>query len=389
MTCRLNETIVRVFLSFADHTEDMTTARVTRSSVVYLVLPLLAFLALVLTWNQKPPLPVLVVLGLLLAGAVFSAVQHAEIVAHRVGEPYGSLILAVAVTIIEVGMIVTLMIASPETTTTLARDTVFSALMIILNGIVGISLIIKALRRGTAVFKPEGVGEALGAIAAMATLSLILPTFTTSTSGPTFNATQLLYAAATSLTLYLVFVFVQTVRHRDFFLPPVTAAQPVIDESEHSAPPSTRQALWSLALLLVALVSVVGLAKTTSPLLEAGITDAGLPVTLVAVSIAGLVLLPESIAAFRAAFFGRSQTSLNLAYGSAMASIGLTIPVIAVLSLVFGFSITLGLSTVEIVLFLISIIVSVLTIVHGRATILQGTVHLSILAGYVVFVINP
>lgn len=367
----------------------MKTSRVAFSWVAYSVLPVAALLALVFTWGQALPTPVLVLLGLLLAAAVISAVQHAEVVALRVGEPYGSLILAVAVTIIEVGMIVTLMIASPETTSTLARDTVFSALMIILNGIVGVALIVKAERKGTAVFKPEGIGEALAAIGAMATLSLILPTFTTSTSGPTFTATQLIYAAITSLTLYLVFVFVQTIRHRDFFLPPVTATMPVIDDSVHSSPPTKTKALWSLALLLIALISVVGLAKTTSPLLESWILDAGLPVTLVAVSIAGLVLLPESIAAVRAAYFGRSQTSLNLAYGSAMASIGLTIPVIAVLSLVFGFAITLGLGSTEIVLFALTMIVSVLTIVHGRATILQGAVHLSILAGYVVFVINP
>lgn len=367
----------------------MSSQRISVSNVVYAAIPVLALTALVFTWGQHPPTIVLILLGVLLAAAVIAAVQHAEVVAHRVGEPYGSLILAVAVTIIEVGMIVSLMISSPETSSTLARDTVFSALMIILNGIVGISLIVKAARKGTAVFKPEGIGEALAAIAALSTLTLILPTFTTSTEGPTLNASQLIFAAIAALTLYLVFVFVQTIRHRDYFLPPTTTTNPVVDENEHSAPPTTKRALLSLGLLLVALVSVVGLAKTTSPLLESWITYSGLPITLVAVSIAGLVLLPESIAAVRAAYLGRSQTSLNLAYGSAMASIGLTIPVIAVLSLVFGFTITLGLGAVDIVLLALTLIVSVLTIANGRATVLQGAVHLSILAAYVVSVINP
>lgn len=357
--------------------------------IVSLSVPPIALLALVFTWNQSLPNVVLAALGVVLAAAVIAAVQHAEVVAHRVGEPFGSLILAVAVTIIEVGMIVTLMLASPDSTATLARDTVFSALMIIMNGIVGVSLIVKALRRGRAVFKPEGVAEALAAIAALTTLSLILPTFTVSTAGPTYNPSQLVFAAVTALGLYLIFVFVQAVRHRDYFLPPVTATNAIIDESQHSEPPSTRRALVSLVMLLVALVSVVGLAKTTSPLLETLITNSGLPVTLVAVSIAALVLAPESIAAVRAAYVGRSQTSLNLAYGSAMASIGLTIPVIAVMSLLFGFSITLGLSSLEIALFALTVMVSVITVVRGQATILQGAVHLSLLGAYILFVINP
>lgn len=369
----------------------MAAQRGTIANTAFLVAPALALVALVFTWERQNSVAVMIGLGVLLAAAVISGVHHAEVVALRVGEPYGSLILAIAVTIIEVGMIVSLMIASPEQSTTLARDTVFSALMIILNGIVGVSLIVKALRKGTAVFKPEGIAGALGAVAVLATLSLVLPSLTTSTPGPTYTPLQLIFAATSALVIYLLFVFVQTIRHRDFFLPPsaATGTLEIIPESVHSPPPTVRQSSVSLVFLLIALLSVVGLAKTTSPLLTSVVVDSGLPITLVAVSIAALVLLPESIAAVRAAYFGRSQTSLNLAYGSAMASIGLTIPVIAVMSLLFGFSITLGLNSAEIVLLALTIIVSVLTLVYGRATILQGAIHLTLLGAYLVLVINP
>jgi Ca2+:H+ antiporter len=358
------------------------------SQSVY-VIPALALIGLVLSWERSLGTVILLLLGVLLAGSVLAAVHHAEVIAHKVGEPFGSLILAAAVTVIEVGMIVTLMISSPEESSTLARDTVFAAIMIICNGIVGISLMVKATKSKTAVFKPEGIGGALAAIAALATLTLVLPSFTTSTPGPTYNNTQLAFAATMSLVLYLIFVFVQTMRHRDFFLPPVKANAPVIPESEHSSPPSLKKTIVSVVFLMVALISVVGLAKVTSPLLETVIYDAGLPATLIAVSIAGLVLLPEGISAVRAAYFGRSQTSLNLAYGSGMATIGLTIPVIAVMSIFFGFPITLGLNSQEMVLLFLTIIVSILTVVPGRATIMQGAIHLSIFAAFIFFIINP
>jgi Ca2+:H+ antiporter len=362
--------------------------RTTLSQSVY-VFPTLAIIGLALSWERSLPTLILLLLGVLLAGSVLAAVHHAEVIAHKVGEPFGSLILAAAVTVIEVGMIVTLMMSSPEESSTLARDTVFSAIMIICNGIVGISLLVKASKNKTAVFKPEGIGGALAAIAALATLTLVLPSFTTSTPGPTYTNIQLGFAAVMSLALYLIFVFVQTIRHRDFFLPPASSKTPVIPESVHSEPPSTNKTIVSVVFLMVALVSVVGLAKVTSPLLEAVIYDAGLPTTLIAVSIAGLVLLPEGISAVRAAYFGRSQTSLNLAYGSGMATIGLTIPVIAVMSIFFGFPITLGLNSQEIVLLFLTIIVSILTVVPGRATIMQGAIHLSLFAAFIFFIINP
>lgn len=350
------------------------------------VVPPISLVVLGWGWFSQPATAVLVLMGLLLIAAVFAAVHHAEVIAARVGEPFGSLVLAVAVTVVEAGMIVTLMLESPETTQTLARDTIFSALMIICNGIVGLSLLVKSVKRHKAVFTPEGVGGALAAIAVLSTLTLVFPSLTSSGTGAEFSPLQLGFAAFVSLVLYLVFVFVQTIRHRDYFLPP-TSSSPTV--TAHITPPSTREALWSTVFLLASLIGVVGLAKLTSPLLKAAITGAGLPSALVAVSIAVIVLLPESIAAVRAAMVGRSQTSLNLAYGSAMASIGLTIPVLAVLSLVFGFPLVLGLNPSEISLLFLTLLVSVLTVLPGKATVLQGVVHLSILGGFLVFVIQP
>ncbi|HLP22703.1 MAG TPA: ionic transporter y4hA [Microbacteriaceae bacterium] len=363
----------------------MQTSNRPRWELALRILPIVAAGAFAWSWLSAPSDPMLIALGFLLVASVFAAVHHAEIVAARVGEPFGSLVLAVAVTVVEVGMIVALMLDSPESTQGLARETVFSALMIICNGIVGLSLLVKSLKRFEAVFTPEGVSGALAAIAVLATLALVLPSVTSSAPGQSFTPFQLGFTAIASLTLYLVFVFVQAVRHRDYFLPPGLAAS----ADAHVERPSRRSAFTSLVLLVVALVGVVGLAKETSPVVKHLIVGAGLPSSLVAVSIALVVLLPESIAALRAATVGRSQTSLNLAYGSAMASIGLTIPVIATLSLMWGFHLDLGLRPSEITLLALTIVVSVLTVIPGKASILQGAIHLSILAAFLTFVIQP
>jgi Ca2+:H+ antiporter len=352
------------------------------------VVPVLAVAALVLTWGRDLPTAVLVLVAVLLAGAVLAAVHHAEVVAHRVGEPFGSLVLAVAVTIIEVALIVTVMLGGGEKTATLARDTVFAAVIITCNGIVGICLLIGALRRRIAVFNPEGTGAMLGAVATVATLCLVLPTFTITRPGPQFTPAQLTFAAVASLALYGLFVTTQTVRHRDYFLP-VTHEGEVIDADEHAEPPSTRTALTSLGLLLVALVAVVGDAKTVSPAVEAGVEAAGFPAAAVGVVIALLVLLPESIAAIRAARRDRVQTSLNLGLGSAMASIGLTIPAVALASVWLEGPLVLGLGGTQMVLLALTIAVGTLTVMPGRATPLQGGVHLALFAAFLVLAANP
>lgn len=365
----------------------MTEAMVVNRSK-YFVLPTVAFIALALSWSRSLSTLTLILLGFFLVGTVFSAVHHAEVVALRVGEPFGSLILALSVTVIEVGMIVVLILGSPDTTQNLARDTVFAAVMITTNGIVGIALLIKTLRQRIATFNAIGVGGALATLVALSTLTLALPTFTTSSPGPTFTHLQLGFAALASLILYLTFVGVQTIRHRDYFLPPPRENQTVAPE-DHVAPPSTKASLQSLAGLIISLVAVVGLAKVTSPLIQGFVNDRGLPQMMVAISIALIVLLPESISAFKAARFGRTQTSLNLAYGSALASIGLTIPAIAIISILFSYEVNLGLSGAELVLMALTFLVSTLTIVTGRATLLQSVIHLSIFGSFIFFAATP
>jgi Ca2+:H+ antiporter len=325
------------------------------------------------------------VVAVFLGGAVLAAVHHAEVVAHRVGEPFGSLVLAIAVTIIEVALIVTLMIAGAGSTETLARDTVFAAVIMTSNGIVGLSILAGTRRAAVVSFNAEGARASLATVATLSTLGLVLPTFTTSRPGPIFSPAQLTFAAITSIAMYGLFVALQTGRHRDYFLP----ANGEDAAADHAGPPSTAAALISLALLIVALVDVVGDAKMVSPAIERIVKAAGLPVSVVGVVIAMLVLLPETLAAIQAARRGNLQNSLNLAYGSAMASIGLTIPTIAVASIWLPVPLHLGLDATDIVLLTLTGLVSVLTVMPGRATLLQAGVHLALLAAYLFLAISP
>jgi Ca2+:H+ antiporter len=355
------------------------------------VVPLVAVVVLTATWGEHLG-PVLVGLqAVLLVGAVLAAVQHAEVVAARVGEPFGSLVLAAAVTVIEVAIIVELMASGGNEAATLARDTAFAALMITTNGIAGLSLSWGSRRYGVTLFNAEGSGAALATLTTLATLSLALPAFTVSHPGKEFSPGQLIFAAVASLLLYLLFVFTQTVRHRDFFLPVAQKGQKRLFEEDesHADPPGARSALISLVLLLVALAAVVGLAEQESPAIERLVTAAGFPQTFVGVVIAMLVLLPETLAAVRAARRGRIQTSLNLAYGSAMASIGLTIPAIALASIWLKGPLVLGLGPTQLVLLALTVVISMLTVVPGRATRLQGEVHLVLLAAYLFLAIVP
>ncbi|MDZ7891802.1 MAG: ionic transporter y4hA [Rhodoferax sp.] len=325
----------------------------------------------------------LALMALGLVGAVLSAVHHAEVVAHKVGEPYGTLVLALAITIIEVALIVSMMLAGGPQTTALARDTVFAAVMLILNGIVGLCLLAGGSRHREQTFGQLGVSASLTTLAAIAVLTLVLPNYTTSLAGPVYTASQLAFVAIVSLVLYGTFVLVQTVRHRDYFLP----AQADLDS--HAPPPAGRTAIASGVLLVVGLVAVVLLAKGLAPTIEAAVAHAGAPKAVVGIIIAMVVLLPEGLAAFRAAQANRLQTSLNLALGSALASIGLTIPAVAVVSLATGWTLTLGLDTKSAVLLLLSLFVTSLSLSTGRTTVLQGTVHLVLLATYLFTTIVP
>ena len=346
--------------------------------------PLLALVALVLTWGRQIGWVPVGLAAALLAGAVLAAVHHAEVVAHRVGEPFGSLVLAVAVTIIEVALIVTLMISGGDKSATLARDTVFAAVMIACNGIVGLCLLVGGIRHHEQGFQVQGASAALAVLTALTTLTLILPNVTTSVAGPVFSSPQLIFAAIVSLLLYGAFVFIQTVRHRDYFLPAAGKKA-----EAHAAKPPNATALISAVLLVVALTGVVLLAKALTPALERGIDLLGVPKAFVGVVIALLVLLPEGLAAVRAAHANKLQTSLNLALGSALASIGLTIPTVAALSIALTQPLELGLDMKEAVLLTLTVFLSVITLSTGRTTVLQGIVHLVIFVTFVFLALQP
>lgn len=344
-----------------------------------------AFAWLLVVVSFRGHLPALL-LGVALIGTVLAAVHHAELVAHRVGEPFGTFLLAVAVTVIELGLIITLMSAGGESAATLARDTVFAAVMIILNGLVGICILIGAIRHKEQVFQQTGVSASLATICALTVLTLVLPNFTISQPGPVYAPSQLGFVAVVSFLLYMTFVAVQTVRHRDYFLPDRSV---VADSEMHADPPTGRDTVISSILLIVCLGAVVLLAKTLAPPIEAAVSAAGAPIAIVGVIIAALVLLPESIAALRAALANRLQTSLNLGLGSALATIGLTIPAVAALSMMAALPIALGLDTKSTVLLFLTLIVSTLTLGTGRTTVLQGAVHLVIFAVYLFTTIVP
>ncbi len=333
---------------------------------------------------------VIILAGISIFVAVMTAVHHADVVAHRVGEPYGALILALAVTVIEVALIISMMLQGDEGGTeraTLTRDAIFATIMIVTNGVIGLSLLLGGLHHHTQSFRIEGAAPALAVLIALSVLTLVLPRFTTSTPDATYTTAQLAFDALVSLTLWSVFIFSQTVRHRADFLP--IPRQPHETHATPHTRPSSRQAWLSLALLLLALMAVVGLAESLAPSVEQAVDHLGLPQAVIGIIIALLVLLPETLTAIRAAINNRLQTSINLALGSGLASIGLTIPVVALTAIILGLPLELGLDAKDMVLLALSFIVATLTLVTGRSTIMQGAVHLVIFAAFLFLSIVP
>jgi Ca2+:H+ antiporter len=323
--------------------------------------------------------------GIALTGAVFVAVHHAEVVAHRVGEPFGTLVLALAVTAIETALILSMMVAGGPDMAVLPRDAIYAAVMIICTGVVGLCLLLGGLAHREQTFRVEGAGAGLAALMVMAGLTLVLPAFTTSTQGGTYNRPQLTFVALASAALWAIFIFVQTVRHRDYFIP-VSKAN---DLEMHADPPTTKQAWASFGLLVLSLVSVVGLAKMLSPTIERAVEAAKAPRAVVGIVIAAVVLLPETWAAVRAARADRLQTSVNLAVGSALACIGLTVPVVALASIVFNLPLVLGLAPKEMALLALTFVVSTLTLGTGRTYLMQGAIHFVLFAAYLFLALVP
>ncbi len=314
--------------------------------------------------------------ALLLLGSVFAAVHHAETVALRVGEPFGSILLAIAVTVIEVALIISIMLSGKPGAEFIARDTVFAAVMIVLNGVVGLCLLSGGARHHEQSFQVQGATAALSVLGTLAVITLVLPNYTLTLKGPYYAPAQLVFIGFVSLVLYGVFVFIQAVRHRDDFItqentPPT-----------HGEAPSAKAALLAAGVLVIALASVILLAKILSSWLEHIVAAAGLPSAFVGVVIAGVVLLPEGLAALAAARANQIQTSLNLALGSALASIGLTIPAVAAVAVVMNQKLAMGLGASEIVLLVLTLFISTVTLATGRTNLLQGAVHLVIFGVY-------
>jgi Ca2+:H+ antiporter len=334
-------------------------------------------------------LPLHLLLGAVCAVAllacVTAAVHHAEVVAHRVGEPFGTLVLALAISAIEVALVLSLTLAGGPEKTALARDTVFATVMIICNGVLGLCVLVGAWRHREQTFRIEGFGPAYAALVALASLVLVLPGFTTSVSGPRYTEAQLVFVGISSLALWAVFVFFQTVRHRDYFLPAAASA----DEETHAAPPTKAEAGTSLGLLVVSLVAVVGLAKALSPGLEAVIARAGAPPAVVGIVIAIVVLLPETVSAVRAARANRLQTSMNLALGSALATIGLTIPAVVAASVLLDVPLVLGLDPKDLALLAVTFVVGAIATGSGRTSFMQGAVQLVLFAAFLFLAVVP
>ena len=284
-------------------------------------------------------------MGATLIGAVLSAVHHAEVIAHKTGEPYGTLVLSISVTIIEVSLIISMMLTGHDGSEFIARDAVFATVMIVINGVIGLCIFVGGLKHHEMSFRNEGTNSALAVLTALATFILVMPMVTVSTPGPDFTKSQLAFAGIASFALYVAFLLFQTITHRDYYLPKVEGKRE--DSSEHAAKPSNSKTGVSAVLLLLSLIAVIGLAEALSPAIEAGVKAVGAPKTVVGIAIAMLVLLPEGFAAVRASKANRLQSSLNLALGSALASIGLTIPTVAAIAIFFDLQLSLGITSLK------------------------------------------
>lgn len=351
------------------------------------IVPALAGLFLILELIgivPKGSVVVNIVAAGLLGATVFAAVHHAEVLALKLGEPFGSILLAVAVTVIEVGLIISIMLSGGPDSDVVARDTIFATVMLVLNGVIGLCLVLGGQRHFEQTFHLQGAASALGVLGTLAAIALILPNYTVAEQGPHYSPLQLVFVGILSLILWCVFVFVQTVRHRDYFL---DAAHEAAAAEDHV--PANSEAFISLWLLVLALASVVLLAKILSAPLSSAIAGVGLPKAFVGVVIAGVVLLPEGMAAVKSALRNRLQNSINLSLGSAIASIGLTIPAVALVSLLLDRNISVGISPANITLLVLTLFVSTLTLGTGRTTVLQGAIHLVIFGIFLLITAVP
>lgn len=345
------------------------------------ILPLLALLAFGVGM-AKGAIFAQIIVALLLIFSVLAAVSHTEQIAHKIGEPWGTIILAIAVTIIETALIISLMIAGGEGVIFLARDTIYSALIIILSGIIGFSLLIGSVKHFEQKFNKISVNIFLVTLIPLIFLSFILPNFTTSLDSPRLTTGQLIFVAIASIVIYSAFLYTQAFRHKNYYTSKMNNKKP------HTTTKSS--SIWgSLLFLFISLIAVVFLAKSLSPSIEKFIINANLPLSFLGIIIAIVVLLPEMLASIRASYKNDIQTSINLSFGASVATIGLTIPSVAIVSTFFGIDIVLGLDSKSMLLLLLSLLIATLALSKGKTNFLYGVVLVTIFCAFIFISIFP
>src|SRR6266567_1872029 len=318
----------------------------------------------------------------ILFGTVFAAVHHAEVIAERIGEPYGTLVLTLAVTIIEVALIATIMLGD-KPVPALARDTVFAVVMIVCNGLVGLCIFIGGLRYREQGFQLSGANVYLSVLFALATITLIMPNYTTTTPGPVYSTIQLGFVDVVTLALYAVFLYTQTVLHQDYFV------HERADGEGGEVHLSGRMFVLSVVMLLVSLLAVVLLAKKFSLVVDAVAIKIGAPPAFAGLLVALLILMPEGVSAIAAARKNDLQKSINLALGSSLATIGLTFPAVGIATYAINQPLVLGLNPQSTALLFLTFLLSMLTFGTGRTNVLFGLVHMVVFAVYVFMVFVP
>ena len=316
--------------------------------------------------------------------SAFAVVRHAELLAGKLGEPLGTLILTLAVTGIEVTMIVAFMYTG-QGNPALARDAMFAVVMIVMNGMVGLSLVLGGLRHREQTYNLQGANAFLAVIVPLAVLCMVLPNFTTSTLGPTLSPVQALFVAVMSTALYGVFLAIQNLRHREYFMAP---------ESPQASPATPhggrgfRSVGYHVALLFAYLLPLVVLAKQLAVPIDHGIAVLRAPAALSGFLVAVVVLSPEAMSAARAALANELQRSMNILLGSVLATISLTVPAVLVIGFVTERSIVLGLDAANMILLVLTLAVSSLTFASARTNVLLGAVHLLLFLTYLMFMFD-
>jgi Ca2+:H+ antiporter len=337
-----------------------------------------------LTTRALPLLGIFVWLFAVILWSAMCVVRHADCLAIRLGEPYGTLILTLSAVSIEVVMISTAMLHGANNPT-LGRDAIFAVIMIALAGLVGLSLLLGGLRYREQHYNIQGVNAYLNVIMALAVLGLVLPNFTTSTSGPTFSTEQGIFFAAVSLLLYAIFLLIQTLRHRGYFLDAKETA------SMHSAHllARVRSTRFHALMLVLYLGVVIFLAEKFAIPLDNSIEQFHMPQAFGGAIIAALVLSPEGLGGITASLHNQLQRSINLLFGSVLATIGLTIPAVLMIGLVTKRSVALGLQGGNLPLLLLTLAVSVVTFTSRKTNVLQGCIHLLLFAVFVLLIFVP